>query len=220
VKYLHHGLKGERIKIMGGEDGLIGYECDLVGSGNRTETVTAVPADLKESWLKTTQLNAFREVGAAILIDPVPTQGTENISSGAATNLKVKIKSFEFEFINNLYMHYGFGSTALVDVDPQRRAATLKLSLYFANQTELDQFLNQSVLAFEFDAAGSLISPTGTMKYGMHLIIPKAQIKTAPNPKGGAGDPLSMDVECLVINDGVNAIAILDTFNSKTGYLA
>jgi hypothetical protein len=163
----------------------------------------------------------YMEDGANIDIAAAPTQGAENISSATPTDLSVKFRSFEFNWANNIELQYGCGGADVaVDADPGRRKADLKLSLLFADGTELGYYTGQTVLAVEFDWKGALIAEAGAMYYGASLIIPSLRLRTPALPKGGVNDTLTLDLEFDVYNDGTNDAVEMAVYNTKAAYLA
>lgn len=218
TQYTHTGVKGNSIKIFGKEDGLVGFEAMMKASGNRASSAVVLPPVIKESWLKTTQMKVFLESGAAISITPA-SQGVESISSVTPQDLKVIFKSFELEYSNELFLEHGYGSETIQEMNQQRRKCGLKFSIWFQNAQELDYFTNQTPIALQLDAAGGLIDPLGTFRYGLQIIVPKFQLAKAPIPKGGAKDGLSQDFECTVLSDGTNPVCMVNVYNGQAGYL-
>lgn len=221
VQNKYTGVKCDSFKIIGKSDGLIGLEAKLIGASIQTGVADAFPSIISESWLLTSNMRVWMESGANIVIAASPTQQAQNISSGTPTDLKSIFKGFEFEYMNNLYQEYGYGSAALVDVDPTRRKVKLKFSIWFQDLTQITNFLAQTALAIEFEAAGAVIAGGGgVFKYGMQLVVPKFQITNAPTPTGGVNEGYTQEIECTVLDNGTDPICVLDVYNAKTGYLA
>ena len=215
-----NGILGNSLKISGKENGFIGIEAALVGSGTRATSAAAFPAKISESWLKTTQMKIWLETGAQILIDAVPTQDAENISSATPDDLKLRIKSFEWEWDNAPYLNFGYGSAVLQEADKgPKRSCKLSFSLLYDSDAELTYYTGQELAAIEFDAKGALIAAGGTMFFGMSLIVPAFKLKKI-GLKGKSGDFLSQDFEATILSDGVNPVSTLFVYNAKTGYLA
>lgn len=220
-QYAYQGLKVNTLKISGKAGDLVSIEASLIGSGTRTESVTAFVASISESWLKVNQMTAWLENGAAISIDSALTQAAENISSGTPRDIKAVIDSFEVTYNNNLEPIVGFGGAGVLNsLDYKRRAIELKFSMLFKDKTDLDHYLNQTAYAFEVDLKGSLIAVGGTMYYGAQIIVPRFKLKAPPLPKGGPGDFLKADFECEVFEDGTNAPLIIEAYNAIPAYLA
>lgn len=221
IQRAYKGMKGASLKIAAEAGGLVSFDAELLGSGARDASATAFVASITESWMRLSNCKVWMENGSAIAIDAVLTQDLENISSGTPADLKTRIKSFEWSWDNALEGQFGFGGAGVFqDIDYGRRKADLKFTLLFSDATELDHFTNQNPLAIEFDLKGALIAATGTMYYGFHLIVPRFKLKTAPLPKGGAGDTLTQDFECAVFDDGTNPASIIEVYNAKAAYLA
>jgi len=221
LQYTYDGLKGNSIRITGEAGGMASVDCELLGSGTRATSSSAFAAAITESWLKLSNCKVWMESGAEISISAALVQDAEDISSAAPDDLKARIKSFDWAFLNNLEKQIGFGGAGILqDMDYARRAVELKFTLLFADATELDLFLNQTPIAIEFDLKGALIATGGTMYYGFQLIIPRFKIKSAPLAIGGVGDILTVDIDCDVEDDGTNPVSILEVYNAKAAYLA
>lgn len=215
----YNGILGQSMKISGGEDGFVSVEAQLVGSGTRAVSAAAFPAKIVESWLKTTQMKVWMENGASISIDGTPSQDAENISSGTPSNLSIRIKGFSWEWNNNPYLNYGYGSTVLQEADKgPKRSCALSFSLLYDDDTELNSYINQENVAIEFDARGALIASGGAMYYGMNLVVPAFKIKKV-GLKGTSGSFMTQDFEATVIDDGVNPISKLSVYNAQAAYL-
>lgn len=220
-QYAFKGIKCNTLKISGKESGGVSIEAGLIGAGDRTTSATAFPAVITESWMKLRNAKFFLESGASISIAGTLTQGAQNISSGAGTNLSARMKSFDFNWDNALEGQPGFGGAGLYqDCDYGRRKADFKCSLIFNDSTELDYYLNQTVLAVELDLQGALIAAGGTMYYGFQLIIPRLMLKSAPFPKGGPNDSLMIDLDADIQDDGTNSPVIIEGYSAKAAYLA
>ena len=203
AQWLHNGITVVKFKLSGKDDGFIACGADLIGSGHRVTDTTGFPAKISESWMKTTQMKVFYESGANISISATPVQAAEDISSGAGTDLSIRIRNFDFEWDNKNFMNYGYGSDVLQENDKgAKRMPSLKFSLIYKDDTELNHYLNQTAVAVEFDAKGALIAAGGAMYFGLDLIIPKCQIK-----KLGMGEVdgfLSQDYEVTILDNGVS----------------
>lgn len=224
IQYALPGIKGNSFKIMGDtakDNGLISLESELIGSGDRNISATAFVASISESWLKLSNCKVWMESGADITIATPLTQGTEDISSGTPDDLGIRLKSFEFEHNNNLDPQYGAGGGGSAqDIDYARRTKALKFTLLFKDSTEIAHYLAQDPLAIEFDLQGALIAATGTMYYGIHLIIPRFKLMNDPQPVGGVDDTLTCEFECDIQDDGTNPASIIEVYNAQAAYLA
>lgn len=220
-QYAYMGVKANTLKISGKAGEFVSVEAGLIGSGDRAESATAEVASISESWLKMNQMKVWLETGATISIDATLTQGAENISSGAPRDIKALMDSFDLNWNNNLDPIVGNGGAGILqDLDYKRRSATFKFSMLFQNKTDLDNYLNQVPFAIELDLKGALVAAGGAMYYGVQIIIPRFKLKSAPVPKGGAGDLLRCDMECEVFEDGTNPPLIIEGYNAKAAYLA
>ena len=219
LQYAYDGLKGNSIRITGEAGGLASVDCELLGSGTRAASTTGFVAAIIESWLKLSNCKVWMESGAEISISAALVQDAEDISSATPDDLKARIKSFDWAFLNNLERQIGFGGAGIAqDIDYARRTVELKFTLLFADAAELNLFLNQTPIAIEFDLKGALIA--GTTYYGFQLIIPRFKIKSAPLAVGGVGDILTVDIDCDVEDDGTNPVSILEVYNAKSAYMA
>jgi len=221
LQYAYDGLKGNSIRITGEAGGLASVDCELLGSGTRATSTTGFAAAIIESWLKLSNCKVWMESGAEISISAALVQDAEDISSATPDDLKARIKSFDWAFLNNLEKQIGFGGAGIAqDIDYARRTVELKFTLLFADATELNLFLNQTPIAIEFDLKGALIA--GTTYYGFQLIVPRFKIKSAPLAMGGVGvgDILTVDIDCDVEDDGTNPVSILEVYNAEAAYMA
>lgn len=214
------GVVGKSLKISGKEDGFVGFSAQLIGSGSRATSATAFAAKITESWLKTTQMKVWLETGAQIAIAATPTQDAEDISSATPDDLKLRLISFDWEWDNQNFLNFGYGSAVLQENDkgPMRKC-TLTFSLRYNDDTELNYYINQDLAAIEFDAKGALIATGGAMFYGMQLVVPAFRLKKIGR-KGKVGDFFTQDFEATVLNDGANAVSKLSVYNAKAAYLA
>lgn len=220
VQDLYKGLKCNTLNITGKEGGVVAVKAELLGSGTRATNADSFVASISESWLLMKNCKVWMEDGTSIAIDAVLTQHTENISSGTPDVIGPRLVSFDFTWNNNLEEQRGSGGGGSAqDIDCVRRQAELKFSLLFKDITERNYFVNKTPLAIEFDLKGALIAVTGTMYYGFQLIVPRFKLMAAPMPKGSADDFLTQDFNCDVQDDGTNAIAIVEGYNAKAGYL-
>lgn len=220
IQYLYKGIKGNTLTLSGEAGGLVSLEAALTGSGNRGVSSTEFAAAIAESWLKVNQMKIWLESGASISIAEALTQSAQNISSGAGTSLDVRFKSFSFNFNNNLEPQAGAGGAGVLqDADYGRRSAEYSISLLFGSQTDLDYYLNQTIVAVELDLVGAEIDGEGSKKFGFQLVIPKLRLNTAPLPQGGPGDTLTCDFDMSVFDDGTNPAVILEGYNAVDAYL-
>lgn len=218
-QYVYKGVKCDKLKITAKAGEIVSVEAGLIGSGDRSESATAFVASISESWLKVNQMLAFLENGSAITIAGTLTQGAQNISSGTPRDIKAVVESCEISYNNNMAPIVGFGGQGILnDLDYKRRSVDLKFSMLFQSKTDLDNYLNQTAYAFELDLKGALIAAGGTMYYGVQVIIPRFKLKSAPVPKGGAGDMLKCEFNCEVFEDGTNSPIIFEGYNAKAGY--
>lgn len=221
IQYNMTGIKGKSFKLSGEEKQPFSLEAELLGSGTRAVSATAFASSITESWMLAKNCSVWLESAANISISASLVQAAEDISSATPEALKTRIKKFEFTWDNDAQEQAGFGGLGVLqDIDYGRRKAGLSFTLLADASTELDYYLNQDIIAVEFDCKGALIAATGAMYYGFHLIIPKYILKTPPIPKGGAGDILTIDMEGEVYDDGTNPAAIIEVYNAKAAYLA
>jgi len=221
LKYQYDGVKGNSIEISGEAGGPVAISAELWGSGKRTSVGTATPALVVESWMLWKDCTVWREDGSSISISATPAQGVEDISSATPDVLGPRMKSFSTKFTNGLVRQPGFGGLGYSqDIDRGRRTIDLSFELIFVDSTELDLFVAQDPVAIELDCVGALIDPGGTYKYGFNLIIPKFQLKTPPLGQGGAGDDLTVTMDCEVLDDGTNPAFMLDVYTGKAAYIA
>lgn len=221
LQYAVKGIKGKSLKISASEAGFVSIEAALMGAGDRATSATAFAPVISESWMKVNQAKFFMEDGATISIAGALTQGAQNISSGAPADLSARFKSLELSFDNSLEGQAGSGGAGLYqDIDYGRRKADLKFSLLANDVTELNHYFNQDILAVEFDLKGALIATGGTMFYGAQIVVPRFKLKSAPWPKGGANDFLTIDMEVDIQDDGTNSPVIIETYTAKAAYLA
>jgi len=220
VQYGYTGVKGSSIEIKAEEGGPVSIAVEMMGSGSRATNATAFPAVIDESWLLAKNCKVWMENGGSISIDASPVQDVESISSGTPVDLKARMKSFTYKFNNNPEGQAGFGGLGVYqDIDKGRRAAELSFQLRFVDATELNHFINQNPLAIEFDLAGSTI-PSGSLKFGYQLIVPRFKLKKAPKAEGGPDDSLVLTMDCEVFEDGTNPVTKLIGYNARTAYLA
>ena len=219
VQYAYKGMKGGSFKVMGKAGEYINVSLEAIGSGTRAISATAFVAAITESWLKLDTCSVWTENDASIVIAASPVQGTQSISSGAGTARKTTIRSFEFDWNNDLDIMYGFGGAGVAqDIRAKRRKATIKATFDFAGQADLNLFLNQNVTAIDFDLKGALIA--GTTYAGARLRIPRMMMTKAPLPKGGINEILSCDMEWDIYDNGTNSAVEIYTYNQKAAYLA
>lgn len=216
------GVKGNTLKLSGEAGGFLSMDVGLLGSGSRASNAANIAAAITESWIKVDQLKVFLETGTDISIGATPVQGTEDISGATPDNLSIRGRSFEFGWDNKAEGQPGFGGGGVLqDVIYGRRAASLKLTIQFADATEIAYFTSQAACAIELDfTSATLIASGGTMYYGAQIVIPRAKIKALPTPKGGVNDMLTQDFEFEIFEDGTNQAAILDVYTAQAAYLA
>lgn len=216
------GIKGNTLKLSGEAGGFLSMDVGLIGSGTRATNAASFAASITESWLKISDMKFWLETGANISISATPTQGTEDISLATPDNLSIRGKSFEFDWDNKAEGQPGFGGGGVFqDVIYGRRAATMKATIIFYDDTEIAYFTAQDTCALELDLkAASLIAVGGSMYYGAHLVIPRLKIKAYPAPKGGVGDSLTQDFDFDIYDDGTNPAVILDVYTAQAAYLA
>ncbi len=220
-----NGICCKKLTIKGEQKGPVSLEADLIGSGHRAASAAAYAAKVAEGWLLTPKMKVWLETGATRQIAATPTQNAQNISSGAAIDIKDLIESFTFEYDTGMELVYGFGGD-LVAAYPRYGADGRKASLSFTLKhrgvdTQLDYFRNQTKLAIEFDlTSGTLIAAGGTFYYGMSLIIPSFQIKPV-DQDGARGNYVTQKIEATILEDGFNAEPFyLYVYNTKAAYLA
>lgn len=222
VQYAYKGVKGNSIALSGEEGGPVQMTVELIGSGTRASSGTAMPSTMSEDWLLLTRCSVWMESGADIDIAASPTQEAQDISSTTPTDLKARIKSFSWKYTNNLNRQMGFGSEVAQDIDYVRRTVELQFTLLFEDAADFALYDGQTVLAIEFDLAGEVIDggSGGVIKYGMQLIIPRCMLKLVPRAEGGVDDELTATYDCDVQEDGTNAVSKLLVYNEATGYIA
>jgi hypothetical protein len=223
IQYAYTGVKGNTLKISGEANKFLSFEAGLLGSGSREISAAAFVDPVTESWLLMKKMSAWAESGANISITAIGSrvQGAENISSDTPDSIGTRLKSFEINWNNNLEGQAGAGGDGVFqDIDYGRRAADLKYTLLFSGQTELDYYLNQDLMALEFNLKGAKIVEAGTMYYGVDIIVPRFRLKKAPVPAGGVGDTLTAEFECEIFDDGTNSPLEIIVYNAVAAYLA
>lgn len=220
AQYKYTGCKVNSVSLSAQAGGLVELEAEIIGSGTRATSATAMVSPVVESYLKANKCKVWMESGALISIDSVLTQNQENISSGTPTDLKARMLGFKWKMNNNLEGQTGFGAGGVyADIDVKRRQFELSFDLLFNTTTEIDLFLNQTPCAFEVDLADALIAVGGTFLYGVHLVVPRFKVTKAPVAEGGPDDFLKCTVECDVQSDGTNTGSKLAVQNAQTRYL-
>ena len=224
IQYAYKGIKSNSLKLSAEAGGHLSVESELIGSGTRSASATAFVASITESWMKMNNAKCWTETGSNISITGTLVQGAQDISNVTPDDLKVRIKSFEFGYNNNLEKQIGFGGAGVAqDIDYARRTMDLKFTLNFLNSaaaTEFAYYTAQDAVAFEIDLKGSIISGGGTSYYGVQLIIPRGKLKKAPLPQGGPSDILTQEYELDIQNDGTNDPVIIEVYNAQAAYLA
>lgn len=221
LQYAVKGIKGKSLKVSANEAGFVSIEAALMGAGDRATSATGFVPVISESWMKVNQAKFYMEDGATISIAATLTQAAQNISSGTPADLSARFKSLELSFDNGLEGQTGGGGAGLYqDIDYGRRKADLKFSLLANDVTELNHYFNQDILAVELDLKGALIAAGGAMYYGGQIIIPRFKLKSAPWPKGGANDILTIDMEADIQDDGTNSPVIIEAYTAKATYLS
>jgi hypothetical protein len=221
-QYVYRGVFGRKFSLKGEMGAYLQLGSELGGSGYRANSATAFPAKVVESWIRCTQMKCWLETGANISLDANPVQGAESISSAAADDLKIRLRSFAFEFDGKPDENAGFGGNGqLQEVTPgPQRAATLSFTLRYLAETELAYYTAQDRCAFELDIMGSTLIAVGGAYYpGLRLRIPALQLKKV-GKKGKTGDWLTQDFETLIMSDGTNPVVELWVYNAKAAYLA
>lgn len=221
LQYLYTGNKINTITLSAEAGGPLKLSAEIIGSGSRTTNASSFVSTISEPRLFARDAKIWREAAPNISIDATLTQGTENISSGTPASIGPRVKSWSWKFSNNLEEQRGHGGGGvLADLDYTRRSIELSLTLLVNDSTEIDYYLNQTGLALEIDCkTNQLIAAGGTLYYGVHIIVPRFQLKKAPLPKGGVGDTITQDFDCTIINDGTNPISIVEVYTAKSGYL-
>lgn len=224
---IYPGVNAKSIMLEGGaspEPGLLSLKGSLMGNGSRATNADAWPAKIAEPWLNMAHMSAWLEVGGSRSISATPTQGAENISSGAGISIKDRISKFAFGLEDLVVQDWGIGGGGSGFVNkafygPQPKVK-LSLTMAWADATEMD-YLNQNDLAFEFDLTHptQLIAGGGTYYYGMSLIIPNCRLKPITRT-GNVGEFISQDLDIEVIDDLVNEPVIIYVYTSKATYLA
>lgn len=216
--YKYTGVKGNTLKISG-SDQAVSVECELIGSGSRATATDTMPAKITESWLNMSNALIWMEDGTNISLAATPAQGAENISSATPDALSAYLKSFEFSWDNKLARQDGCGNAGIAyDAHYGRRSCSAKMSLLW-DSSRLAYYLNQSVLAIEFNLRGGLIAAGGSMYYGIIIRVPRCKMKTAPTPKGGVNDDITHDIDLEIYDDGTNPVVEIYAYNAQAAYL-
>lgn len=216
VQFAYKGLKADNLKISGDKGSYLKTECKMTGSGTRATSATAFAAAISEGWLKFRDSKIWIESGANISIDTTPAQGAENISSGTPTALTSRIQSFEFNWDNANEKQF-----QSQDIQPGRRKAGLKISVYFNDITEMNYYINQTNLAVELNLTSSTkIDADGALYYGIIIQVPRCRLKSVPMPDAGATGPLTVDLDLTILDDTVNDAVQITGFNAVAAYLA
>jgi len=220
-QYTYKGCKGNSLKISGEEEGYISAEFAWLGSGARAKSSESLVAAPSNNWSPINLADVFMESGADISITAQAAwvQGAENISSATPETMNKRVMSWEVIFNNNLEMIAGAGGDGeLQELQYGRRTIELKLGLRFKDQTELDHYLAQDVLALEINVKGASIGD-GTYFEGFTLVIPRFKLKTPPLSGGDPGATLEIELEADVQNDGTNKAFQLNVYNETATYL-
>jgi hypothetical protein len=222
MQYLHKGCKVNSFTLSGEAEGAVAFEVEIIGAGDRTTNADSFVAEPSESWLQCKNGYIWRESGPNIAIDATNTQGLANISSSTPTDLKARIKKFNFKWNNNLEgIGFGAGSGGTYsDLDYKRRSAELALTLSFNDASEIAFYEAATALACEIEIKGALIVVGGSMYYGMDLIVSRFKLKKAPLPQGGVNDLLTCEYTCDIEDDGTNPAVKFAGYNAKAAYLA
>lgn len=224
VQYAYKGIKSNSIKISGEAGGIVNIESALAGSGTRATSATAFAAKIAESWMLWNQCKVWAEDGSDITIVAAGSlvQDAENISSASPDDLKILLKTFEINYLNNYEMIPGFGGLGVLqDQQIARRTTELTFALRFSGQADFDRYINQNMHAIEFNLTGALIDDGNSLlDYGAILIVPAFKILKAPVPQAGPGDSIEASFETTVMDDGTNAPFFMQVYNAQTAYLA
>lgn len=221
TQWKYTGIVGKDLKLFAKEDGFVQLSASMVGSGSRSPSANAFPNKVAESWLKTTVMKTWMESGANISIRATPVQASQDISSGTPTDLRVRMSAFSFEWNNNNFLNFGFGSPTLLENDKgAMRTAKLTFTLWFQDDTELNLYLNQTAVSIEIDVKGAtLIDPAGSMYPGFDLVVPMGQLMPI-GKKGKAGEFITQDFDVTIMNDGSHPVVQLYVYNGVAAYLA
>ncbi len=219
IQYAYKGIKAGSVKIAGEAGKPVSMEAQLMGSGTRATSATAMAAKITESYVKTPQGFVWKESGANISIASSLTQGAEDISSGTPTDLAARIQKFEFNLDNKLEGDFGFGSEVFQTLEKGIRELSLTMDLRFIDAIEMNHFLNQDNLALEIEFKGAQVPTASSLFYGFQLIVPRCRLRKAPLPKGGPMDALTQSLEVEFLDDGTNPIFRFEGYNAIAAYL-
>ena len=223
LQYLHKGCMVNSVGLTGEEGKPTSCEAEIIGAGDRVADATGFVAEPSESWMLQKNGYIWLETSTAKSIDAAATQGLENISSGTPRDLKAVIKKVSYKHNNNLEGEFGYGAEnagVFQGMDYGRRTDELSLDLRHVDGTDLNYYLNKTILTLEFEVKGALIAAGGAMFYGYDIIIPRFMLKKAPLPKGGVGDILTLPYECEIQDDGTNPAVIFNGYCAQAAYFA
>lgn len=223
LQYLHKGNMVNSFEISGEAGKATSFAAEIMGSGHRAVNADSFIAAASESSILSKNGYIWIETSAAKSVDANATQGLENISSGTPRDLKAIIKKYSLKWNNNLEGQPGFGAGnggVLQDLDYARRKAELSLDLVHVDETDLNYYLNDTILTLEVEVKGALIAAGGAMYYGYDIIIPRFMLTKAPLPKGGVNDTLSLAYEADIQDDGTLPAIIVNVYNSIPAYYA
>ena len=221
---LYPGIVAKSFSMEGASKGYLSCQGSLMGSGSRAANADAFPSKIVEPWMNMGHMSAWIEVGATRSIAATPTQGAQNISSGAGIALKDRIAKMSFGLDETVMLDWGIGGggaglaqQAFYGAQPKVK---LSFTLAYKDVTEINYYFNQNDLALEFDLKHpSLIAVGGAFYWGIHLVIPHCRFKPMGRT-GNVGEFLGQDIEVEVMDDETNPPIILHIYNSKSVYLA
>ena len=226
AQYKYTGIKGDGYSL-GINGPYMNFNCPLIGSGSRVTAADAFAAAKSENWLRWGDAKIFVKPtsGTAITIPADPVQGAVNLGASNVELSTRVLNGFAHAWVNALQGEDGYraGSGKVRKVlYPGRRNGTITLPLEVdsaSEATELDYYLSQTKLAFEFNLnSGEIIAATGAYKFGVIIVVPLIQFRTIGRTTENEKEVLTF--EGKIMDDGTNDEIVAWVYNAVAAYLA
>ncbi len=224
------GLKANTFNLKSDEAGHVSLSCQLMGSGYREDSSESIQSAVAETQMRAADTLVFLNpapIPATDFVLPAAFSQTDTNIDGAApalTALGARVKSWAFNFSNNLEEQPGQGGQGLLQgLDFQRRSMDVELVLRYKDATERDFYENLTGIALEFNNArilAGLIDAAGAYYFGFDLRIPLVNLNVRPEPEGGAAEPYTITLAGTILDDGVNEMFDFTVYNATEVYLA
>ncbi len=225
----YKGLVGSTFNLSSEEVGHVALSCELMGSGERDDSASAIQSAVTEVLMRATDTKVYLNPSVIAATDIVAAanivQDDANIDGAvpALTALGARVKSWAFNFSNNLDEQAGMGGEGFLQgLDFSGRTMDVELTLRYADETERDYYENLNALALEFNnrrLLAGVIGAGGTLYYGFVLRIPLVKLNVRPEPDGGTKDPYTITLGGTILDDGVNEMFDFTVFNGVEDYL-